>query len=188
MRRSFLGIAALAFVTACADGPVGPALTELAPTGPNLYTMDNPPPPWAVVHGEASVEYEGVSYGFSYVGWVFINKPGNVAWLMFRDAGTTATFSGGARLMNVNGRVIGTGSVTVGGNTVPFSSVTSFSVDRSCTTDRGASCVSFGGGGFTSIGAVWTGELANNRIRKPGDGGGGGEVCYLVCDGYVKGP
>jgi hypothetical protein len=144
--------------------------------------MDNPPPPWAVIQGDASVEYENATYSFSYVGWVFINKPGNVAWLMFRDGGNTATFSGGARLMTVNGKVIGSGSVTIGSNTFQLSSVTDFSVDRSCT-DGGRSCVSFGGGGFSSSWSEWTGALANSRIRKPGGGGDlpeCTEACYIV--------
>lgn len=181
MRRSYLGLAALVFAAACTDGPVAPVPTEKAPQMASFFTFDNPPPPWAIISGEASANNEA----FSYVGWVFINRPGNVAWLMFRNGGT-ATFSAGARLMNVNGKVVATGTVTVGSNSYDLSGITSFSVDRSCTNGSTA-CVTFGGGGFSSGRAVWTGELANTRIRKPGDGGGD-DVCTIETCVSIKGP
>ena len=187
MRRIYLGITALALVTACADGPTAPSSELLAPQSASFFFMDNPPPPWAMLEGTATA----ANVSFSYFGALLINKPGNVAWLAFKNGGT-ATFSANARIMNVNGKVIGVGSFSVGSSTYDLSGITSFTVDRSCMSGS-ANCVTFGGGGISSTRSSWTGVLANDNFRKPGwdgppgGGGGGGDVCYIACDGYIKG-
>jgi hypothetical protein len=178
MRSVSLAVA-LALVAGCADAPMSPLLQ---PGAANLATFDGrPPPPWAIIEGSGSAEMP-----FTYTGYLFINKPGNIAWLKL-NAGTNVTFSPNAMLLSVNGEVSGVGTMKVGSTTYQLSSVTSFEASRDCmggsvSTARG-SCGSFEGPGFSSASFTWTGKMANDRnklIGKPGDDGGWcSEVCYI---------
>ncbi|MBA3776668.1 MAG: hypothetical protein H0X11_09545 [Betaproteobacteria bacterium] len=188
MRSRLIVFAFAAFTVACSDAPIAPLLQPLEASFGEYD--DNPPPPWAVVGGSGATETEAV---FSYTANFLVNPPGNVAWLHF-TGGENVKFSGGARLLSVNGNLKGVGTLTVGGTTYQLSSVATFEFNASCTTNttirtnttdtsnRAASCASFSGEGFRSEGSFWTGRLANDgryKFGKPGDG----DVCTVeTCD------
>ena len=179
MRRTPFLMLAASFALACADSTSSPLLEPQGPTLDRVVAPDYPPPPYAIIEGG------GVSgeMPFTYFANFFVNKPGNVAWLMF-TGGEGVTFSRNARIMSVNGKVIGIGTLTVGGTTYKLNTVSSFTYDGACTQSAQThvrSCASFSGEGFSSARSTWTGRLAydnNKRIGKPGDGGGG-EVCII---------
>src|SRR5688500_12765361 len=174
MRRTpFLMLAAV-FALACADSPSSPMLEPQGPSFDRAPVPDYPPPPYAIISGDGTTA-ENVA--FTYIANFFVNKPGNVAWVMF--TGGSATFSNNARIMSVNGNVSGFGTMTVGGRTYQLNTVSDFDFNGNCTVTRG-SCASFEGAGFSSSSSTWTGQLAGGRTFKPGGkpgDGGGGEVC-----------
>ncbi|MGI8618816.1 MAG: hypothetical protein ACR2L6_06960 [Gemmatimonadaceae bacterium] len=177
MRSRLIVFAFAALTVACSDAPIAPLLQPLEARFGEYE--DDPPPPWAVVGGGGTTP----TGSFSYTANFLVNPPGNVAWLHF-TGGTNVRFSGGARLLSVNGNVKGVGTMTVGGTTYNLSSVATFTYDASCTTNVAASCASFSGKGFSSERSSWTGQLANdgrNRIGKPGDGGGDPIFCITEC-------
>ena len=142
MRRSFIPMLAAVFAIACADVPTTPLLTAPDASFERAPLPDNPPPPFAVLDASASTEYGD----FNFVAHLFINKPGNVAWLQFHTSRTTGvTFSSNARIMSVNGDVSGVGTISIGGNTIHLSDIEEFEY----ATYRTTSSVSFGGGGIT---------------------------------------
>ena len=196
MRSSSIALAAAAFVLACADAPTSPLLQ------PGIPSFDGKaPPPWALISGTLTTDGGGevlASVSFSrsadgparmshagntatYRAWLLVTPGEQAALLRFID-GTNVTFSNGAMLSNVNDKVTGRGTMTVGGHTYELSAVTSFEANGECATTPwdydGPSCASFsaGDGSFSSAGSVWTGVLSN-------DGGGnfdfppGWDVC-----------
>lgn len=186
MRFRYLSLAAMAFVLACADAPSAPqqfdeAASPFQQPGLMSYTFDGrPPPPWAIIEGGGTTEH---GEPFVWFANLFINKPGNVAWVMF-TGGTNVSFSPNARIMSVNGNVVGVGTLTVGGTTFQLSSVQTMSYDRGCTSplmNRQVTCASFSGDGFSSTYSIWTGKLANDRNKVIGKPGDGDEVCYEAC-------
>lgn len=106
----------------------------------------------------------------TYRAWLLIT-PGEQATLLRFIDGTNVTFSNGAMLSNVNTRVSGRGTMTVGGHTFELSAVTSFTADDDCVTAgpyTGPGCVTFsaGDGSFSSQGvSTWTGILSNDGGR-----------------------
>ena len=145
MRRSLIPMVFAAFAVACADVPTAPLLT-VAERYEAFY--DNPPPPFAVVHGEVSTEYGS----FNFVGHFFTNKPGNIAWLQFKSTTTAdVSFSANARIMSVNGDVSGVGTISIGDNTIQLSDVQTFDY-QSYRTDKSISFSLGGRGSGTALG------------------------------------
>ncbi len=136
MRRSLIPMLFAALAVACSEVPTAPLLTASERFD---FTYDNPPPPFAVVHGEVSTEYGS----FSYTGHFFTNKPGNIAWLQFRSTTTAGvTFSSNARIMSVNGDVSGVGTISINGNTIRLNEIDTFTYQ----TYRTSNSISFSGG------------------------------------------
>lgn len=188
MRSSSVVLAAAAFMLACADAPSAPLLQ---PTAANLE-LGKAPPPWALIEGEVSTDGSGailtrVSFSriasdggatmshdvpgaATYRAWLLVT-PGNQAALLRFTEGGTATFSNGAMITKVNGKVSGRGTMTVDGHVYQLSAVTDFDANGECATApydyEGPSCASFGAddGSFSSEASVWAGILSN-------DGGG----------------
>src|SRR5687768_3361147 len=153
MRRSpFLMLAAVVAL-ACADTPSSPLLEPQMPSfdkgGAPAPAPDYPPPPFAIIEGGGTT---AENIAFTYIANFFVNKPGNVAWVMF--TGGSATFSNNARIVSVNGNVSGFGTMTVGGTTYQLNTVNEFGFNGNCTVTRG-SCASFSGSGFSSSGSIW---------------------------------
>lgn len=179
MRSPFIPLLAVAFIVACADVPTTPLLQ---PGDPNF---DNPPPPWALIEGILSTDggsslarfsrvAGGGAAGMShspegttarYRAWLLVTPGGQAALLRFTEGGT-ATFSKGAMITKVNGKVSGRGTMTVGGHTYDLGAVTTFTANSECATTPydGPSCASFssGDGSFRSQGSVWTGVLSKD--------------------------
>lgn len=187
MRSSSIALAATAFMLACADAPTSPLLEPATPSFDGKA-----PPPWALISGEITTDGDGALLSAlslsrsadgpavmshaggntaTYRAWLLVTPGDHVALLRFID-GTNVTFSNGAMLSNVNSKVSGRGTMTVGGHTYALSAVTSFTADDDCVTTgpyTGPGCVTFsaGDGSFSSTGvSTWTGVLSN-------DGGGG---------------
>lgn len=138
MRRTFIATVVAVFALGCSEVPTSPLLSAAAPSF-DRFTYDNPPPPFAVVDGSATTEHGT----FSFTGHLFINKPGNVAWLQFQSTTTAGvSFSPNARIMSVNGDVSGVGTISIGDNTIHLNGVNSFTYQTYRTTRS----VSFGGG------------------------------------------
>lgn len=192
MRSTSITLLAAAFVLACADAPTS---TLLEPEAPSM-ALGKAPPPWALIEGEvttdgsgevalasisfslsatdgAAVMSHGVGSTATYQAWLLVT-PGNQAKLLrfVNDPNKTATFSNGAMITKINGKVSGRGTMTVSGHTYELSAVTQFEADGECATSAynysGPPCATFsaGDGSFSSAGSVWTGILSN-------DGGGG---------------
>ena|SRR5687768_2299046 len=189
MRRTPILMLAAVFALACADTPSSPMLEPAVPSFDRAPVPDYPPPPYAIITGDVSTEHEAATYTANF----FVNKPGNVAWLMF-TGGTGVTFSQGARIMSVNGNVSGFGTMTIGGSTYKLNTVSDFDFNGNCTSTVRGSCASFEGEGFQSFGSAWTGQIAGRPIFKPGGkpgDGGGGEVCIPDATGecgFIKTP
>lgn len=186
MRPSSIALIVATFMLACADAPTS---TLLEPQGASM-SLGKAPPPWALIEGEVTTDGSGeilasVSFSLSgdgpavmshggsaatYRAWLLVT-PGNHAALLRFTAGGTATFSNGAMISKVNGKVSGRGTMTVGGHTYELSAVTEFDANGECATTPwdtdGPFCASFsaGDGSFRSEASVWTGILSN-------DGGG----------------
>lgn len=189
MRSPLAPLVAVAFMVACADGVTTPLLQ---PGGPNFY--DNPPPPWAEVEGDVSTNGGGTAASIlplfsraapggmsashfpggnagTYRGWLLVSPGGQAKILRFAEGGTNVTFSNGARIMKVNGKVSGHGTMTVGGHSYDLSLVDEFEANRECATAswnyEGPSCASFSAedDSFSSQGSVWTGVLSNDGGR-----------------------
>ncbi|MBA3578767.1 MAG: hypothetical protein H0W42_02170 [Gemmatimonadaceae bacterium] len=162
MRRSLITLLAAVFAMACADMPTTPLLTAADASFDRAPAPDYPPPPFAVVDGSASTEHGT----FSFTGHFFANKPGNVAWLQFQSTTTEGvTFSSNARIQSVNGKVSGTGTIAIGGNTIYLRDIETFTYQTYRTPSRS---ISFSGGSIRQGGAV-------------GPNGGGidcSEVCF----------
>ena len=197
MRLPTIALAAAGFVLACADAPSAPLLQPEAAS----FSDGKAPPPWAMIEGAVTTDGSGgilASVSFSrsadgpavmshngnaatYRAWLLVTPRNHAALLRF-TAGGTATFSNGAMISKVNGKVTGRGTMTVGGHTYELSAVTDFQANGECAgtpfDEDGPSCASFsaGDGSFSSAGSVWTGILSN-------DGGGnfdfppGWDVC-----------
>ncbi|MGI8618999.1 MAG: hypothetical protein ACR2L6_07895 [Gemmatimonadaceae bacterium] len=186
MRSPYIALAAAAFMLACADAPSAPLLQ---PGAANL-NIGKAPPPWALIEGEVTTDGSGalltrVSFSRSaadggarmshsgnvatYRAWLLVT-PGNQAALLRFTEGGTATFSNGAMITKVKGKVSGRGTMTVGGHSYELSAVTVFNANGECATtpNAGPSCADFSApnGYFRSEASVWTGILSN-------DGGGG---------------
>lgn len=183
MRSPLIPLVAVAFIVACADG----VTTPLQPGEPNFY--DNPPPPWAEISGDILTD-GGTSLSIAplmsrsapgspsathvggpiatYKGWLLVSPGGQASILRFAEGGTNVTFSKGARIMKVNGKVSGAGTMTVGGHSYNLSLVDEFDANGACATAAfdyaGPPCASFSAedGSFGSQGAVWTGVLSND--------------------------
>ncbi len=182
MRSPLIPLVAVAFIVACADG----VTTPLQPGEPNFY--DNPPPPWAEVYGDVTTAGTSLSIAplmsrsapgspsathvggpiATYKGWLLVSPGGQASILRFADGGTNVTFSKGARIMKMNGKVSGVGTMTVGGHPYDLSLVDEFDANGACATAAfdydGPSCASFSAedGSFSSQGSVWTGVLSND--------------------------
>ncbi len=146
MRRSLLPMLAAVFVIGCSDLPT----TVLAPVDASFDKTpapDYPPPPFETVDGSASTEYGT----FDFTAHFFANKPGNVAWLQFQSTTTEGvTFSSNARIQSVNGKVSGTGTIAIGGNTIYLRDIETFNYQTYRTTNT----LSFSGGSIRQGGAV----------------------------------
>lgn len=199
MRSPLAALAAAAFMLACADAPSAPSLE---PGAANLFA-GKAPPPWALIEGEVSTSGDGslqsrVSFSISgdggaimshgddaatYRAWLLVT-PGNQAKLLRFTEGGTATFSNGAMLSNVNGKISGRGTMTVDGHTYQLSAVTAFEANGECATTAwdydGPICASFSAadGSFSSEASVWTGTLSNNG---GGPGWDGCDTFDCVC-------
>lgn len=188
MRSPLIPLVAVAFIVACADG----VTTPLQPGEPNFY--DNPPPPWAEISGDILTD-GGTSLSIAplmsrsapgspsathvggpiatYKGWLLVSPGGQASILRFAEGGTNVTFSKGARIMKVNGKVSGAGTMTVGGHSYNLSLVDEFDANGACATAAfdydGPPCASFSAedGSFGSQGAVWTGVLSNDIDQSP---------------------
>lgn len=166
MRRTLIATMVAVFALACSDVPTSPLLTAGDARFEREPLPDNPPPPFALVEGSATTEYGS----FSFSGHLFINKPGNVAWLQFQSTTTAGvSFSPNARIMSVNGDVSGVGTISIGDNTIHLSDIESFNYQTYRTTNA----VTFGGGSITR-------GFAAKEIGI-GDGG----ECYKAC--YIDG-
>lgn len=183
MRSSFIALVAIAFALACVDAPTTPPLQPDAPS----FAIGKAPPPWALIEGEITTDGSGSTLtrlslsrvagggalmshsgnAATYRAWLLIT-PGNQATLLRFTEGGTATFSNGAMISKVNGKVSGRGTMTVGGRKYELSAVTELSGDGDCTTapwdHAGPSCASFSAddGSFSSEGSVWTGVVSND--------------------------
>ena len=183
MRSRSIALVATAFVVACADAPTTPLLQPESPG----FVLGKAPPPWALIEGEVTTDgavlsianlsriasdgalmsHNGSNTG-TYRAWLLVTPGGRNAMLRFVENGTNVTFSRDAMIRSVNGRVSGTGTMTVGGHTYDLSAVTEFEADADCALaawdDSGPSCASFSAGdeSFSSEGSVWTGVLAND--------------------------
>lgn len=167
MRRTPFLILAASAALACADT----SSSLLEPQGPSLagfVAPDYPPPPFAVVDGSASTEYGT----FSFVAHLFINKPGNVAWLQFKSS-ATATFSANARIMSVNGTPSGVGTISLNGGTIQLNEIDSFVYQTYRTTGS----TSFSGG------KIWRGFTGKDIEIGIGDG-----PVVICCDVIVTDP
>lgn len=194
MRSLSVALVASAFAVACADSPSAPLLQ---PDGAS-FTLGKAPPPWALIEGELTTDGGGevaaagalssrsggggeVSFSHStggntatYRAWLMVTPGGKSLLLRFTDGGT-ATFSTGAMIMKVNGKVTGKGTMIVGGHTYDLGAVTNFTADGECATtpydEGGPPCASFsaGDGSFSSQESVWTGVVSS-------DGTGSGSV------------
>ena len=191
MRTPLIALAAAAFMLACADAPSAPLLQPEAAN----FNLGKAPPPWALIEGEVTTDGSGTalaSVSFSRVAadggatmshsapgvatfraWLLIT-PGNQAALLRFTEGGTATFSNGAMLSNVNGKVSGRGTMTVDGHVYQLSAVDDFTANRDCMNAPGAgpSCVTFDDdeGSFSSSASVWTGTLSNDGGGREFDG------------------
>lgn len=204
MRSPFLPLAAVIFVLACADAPTAPLVQP--PIG-GLQEVGKAPPPWAEISGEITTDggvlslspafsragSAGASFSHAaggntavYVGWLLVTPGGQMAILRFAEVGTNVTFSRGAAIMKVNGKVSGRGTMTVGGHAYELSAVTEFEANGECATTAwdhdGPSCASFSAedDSFSSEGSVWTGVLSNDP-----DGSAGSPGCTAVPDFLV---
>lgn len=201
MRSSSIALAAAAFALACADAPTTPLLQPSSPG----FTLGKAPPPWALIEGEittdgailtsaslsriaddgALMSHSGTNMGV-YRAWLLVTPGGRTAMLRFVEDGANVSFSKDAMISNVNGKVSGRGTMTVGGHTYDLSAVTQFDADPECALaawdENGPSCASFSAGdeSFSSSGSVWTGVLSN-------DGGGleGVPGCAATADFVV---
>lgn len=206
MRTSSITLLAAAFTLACADAPTS---TLLEPTGTST-SLGKAPPPWALIEGELLTDGEGATFArlsfsrsagegaavMSHAGgtaatfkaWLLVT-PGNQAKLLRFTEGGTATFSNGAMLTNINGKVSGRGTVTVGGHTYELSSVTEFDASGECAQTAwnydGPVCASFEGEGFSSDASVWTGILSNNGGGPGWDGCDSFECVCINCEDIV---
>lgn len=192
MRSPFIPLVAVAFIVACADGATTPLLQ------PGVPNFDNPPPPWAEVSGDITTDGGSAlsivplmsrsapggpsathvgGPAATYKGWLLVTPRGQSSILRFADGGTNVTFSKGARISKVNGKVSGVGTMTVGGHAYDLSLVDEFDANGECATAAfdydGPSCASFSAedDSFSSEGAVWTGVLSNNTngvVARPG--------------------
>lgn len=187
MRSPFVALSAAAFMLACADAPTVPLLQPDAAS----FDLGKAPPPWALIEGSLSADgavLTRVSFSRSgadggatmshngagaatYRAWLLVT-PGNQAKLLRFTEGGTATFSNGAMISKVNGKVTGRGTMTVSGHVYQLSAVTAFEANGECATTpwNGPSCASFsaGDGSFSSSASVWTGILSNDG-GKPND-------------------
>lgn len=205
MRSSFVALAAAAFMLACADAPSAPLLQ---PEAANL-NVGKAPPPWALIEGAlttdgggeiaASLSFSriaadggatmshGVVSAATYRAWLLVTPGNQAALLRFTDGGT-ATFSKGAMITKVNGKVSGKGTMTVAGHTYDLSAVTVFTADGDCATTPynagGPSCATFsaGDGSFSSKGSVWTGVLSKDGVGL----GGSSSPCTASPDFLVR--
>lgn len=188
MRLSFTVAATGALMLACADAPTAPLLQ---PVGGASLVIGKAPPPWALIEGEITTDGGGTTLSLSpafsvsgvgnssfshsaggntavYVGWFLVTPGGHTTILRFAEGGTNVTFSTGAAIMNVNGKVSGKGTMIVGGRTYELSAVTEFEANRDCALVpwdyQGPSCASFSAGddSFSSEGSVWTGLLTTD--------------------------
>lgn len=191
MRSPLISLLAATFALACADVPSAPLLQP--PDGSHA-SDGKAPPPWAETSGEVTTDGGGSTFALSplmsrggasgpsfshsaggntavYVGWLLVTPGEHAAILRFADGGTNVTFSKGAAIMKVNGKVSGRGTMTVGGHKYELSAVTEFEANGECATTawdyEGPSCASFsaGDGSFRSEGSVWTGVLSNDGGR-----------------------
>lgn len=203
MRPSSIALVATAFALACADAPTTPLLQPASPG----FTLGKAPPPWALIEGEIITDGTGdilTSLSFSRLGeggalmshsvtntgvyraWLLVTPGGRTAMLRFVEDGANVTFSRDAMISNVNGKVSGRGTMTVGGHTYDLSAVTEFEADADCAMaawdQDGPSCASFSAGdeSFSSEGSVWTGVLAND-----GDGMEAVPACAATADFVV---
>ena len=183
--RTSIALVATAFVLACADAPTTPLLQPDVPS----FVLGRAPPPWALIEGEITTDGSGgilsrislsrsvdggalMSHGGSNTGvyraWLLVTPGGRTSMLRFVESGGNVTFSKGATISNVNGKVTGKGTMTLGGHTYQLSSVTEFEANGECATTpwdtNGPSCASFSAGdeSFSSEGSVWTGTLSND--------------------------
>lgn len=220
MRSKYLPLAALALAVGCADAPMAP-LPEPGPA--SLALEGRAPPPWALIEGQLTTDGSGediivagatLSLSFdgsalmshtaggntaTYRAWLLVT-PGNQAKLLrFTEGGSNVTFSNGAMISNVNGKVSGRGTMTVGGHSYDLGAVTDFDANGECATAPwdydGPVCATFSAddGSFSSTGSVWTGELSNDGGRDfifpPGWGGCGrifdcGCIDCFIIDSY----
>lgn len=186
MRSRLFPLLVVAFTVACADVPTGP---PTQPPNGFLAFDGKAPPPWAEISGEITTDGDGILLSLSpllsrvgaggasfshivggdaatYVGWLLVTPGEQAAILRFAEGGANVTFSSGAAIMEVKGKVSGRGTMTVGGHLYYLSSVTKFDFDGDCaTTPWEGWCASFEGDGFSSEASVWTGVLSS-------DGGG----------------
>lgn len=162
MRRLLIPMLVSVFVvSACTDAPTAPLLSA---ADASFERVGDPPPPFAVVDGSAATEYGA----FSFTAHFFANKPGNVAWLQFQSTTTQGvSFSSNARIMSVNGKVSGTGTISIGGSTIYLRDIDTFTYQ----TYRTNKTISFSGGSIRQGGAV-------------GPGSGGGECTIQVCTDF----
>ena len=195
MRSTYVALVAAAFMIGCADAPSAPSLE---PGAANLF-LGKAPPPWALIEGEVTTSGDGslqsrVSFSIAgdggalmshgddvatYRAWLLVT-PGNQVKLLRFTEGGSATFSNGAMLSNVNGKISGRGTMTVDGHTYQLSAVTEFEANGECAATAwdydGPICAEFsaGDGSFSSEASVWTGTLSS-------DGGGKG---WDSCDTF----
>ena len=161
MRRSWIATMAAVFAIGCTEVPSAPLLEPVAAS----FETSEPPPPWAVASGSISTEYGEISFSAG----LFINKPGNVAWLQFHTVSSvdgTATATKNARIMSLNGKVSGVGTISVGGNTIYLNEVTTFTY----STYRTTKTVSFSGG------SILRGTASTGKVG--GDEGSCTSACY----------
>ena len=209
MRSRYVPLAAMAFVVACADAPTAPLLQ---PDVANFALDGRAPPPWALIEGTLETDGSGeLTASFSriasdgaatmshdgsgvatYRAWLLVT-PGNQAQLLrFTEGGTNVTFSNGAMLSNVNGKVTGRGTMIVDGHLYQLSAVTQFEANGDCATtpwdEDGPLCASFsaGDGSFSSEASVWTGILSNDGgNQNPGPPFDDCLKCVIVCPDCV---
>ena len=206
MRSPFIPLVAVIFAMACVDVPTAPLVQ---PPDGGLLVLGKAPPPWAEISGEITTDGEGSLLSLSplfsgagtggpsfshsvggntgtYVGWLLVTPGGQTTILRFAAGGNNVTFSSGAVIMKVNGKVSGRGTMTVGGHKYDLSAVTEFQANGECASTPwdydGPSCASFSAGNdsFSSEGSVWTGVLSNDP-----DGSGGLPGCTPIADFVV---
>lgn len=188
MRSSPILLVVAAVVVGCADAPTAALLQPEAAR----FELGKAPPPWALIQGElitddgelsaarfsrtadgvAAFSHAGTGAA-TYSGWLLVTPGDNAAILRFTNEGSyNVTFSNGAMIMNVNGKVSGKGTMTVDGHTFQLSAVDQFTANGECATTAydydGPICASFSDdqGSFSSEASVWTGVLSNDGGKR----------------------